>query len=421
MEYLLKEFAVIKKEFKMLADREEKFNIFSALHKEHDERRLHSRFISVMLQPKGKHGHKESFLNIFLSHLEDECSLIFKPASTLVYPKEYDKKENNNIDILIIDKDTRSAIIIENKIYAGDSITSSGGQIERYLDHVIKDREIPKENVCLIYLTLDGHGPSEESVGKEYKNYKNIHSLSYTSLIIPWLEECLTKVSSEPFLRESLLQYVKLIKQMTGNTTSSEEALKYKDVIASSKSTMEGAKSLIDNFKHVKWHAVHEFWEKLLTKIIDQEYKVLKSFLDNSITDITHYEKYRVGQTRKQYISISFSVSEDIVLSIIFSAHYGHFYFGFSNSSKGNEKYDSLFKRIIDSNSGIYSSTSWMFLHKIFNKDIQFNNFSRNITFSLIESEKQDELIEATWCEVESLIKAVKEEIAIEKNKLIHK
>ena len=140
MEYFLKELEIIRKEFKMLSDREEKFNIFTALHKEHDERRLHSRFISVLLQPKGKHGQKELFLDLFLSQfseIEDIEKINFNYLKTIVYPKEFDKKENNNIDILIIDETSNNALIIENKIYADDSITSSGGQIERYLNHVI--------------------------------------------------------------------------------------------------------------------------------------------------------------------------------------------------------------------------------------------------------------------------------------------
>ena len=102
MEYLLKELNVIRKEFEMLRKREERFNIFSALHKENDERRLHSRFISVLLQPKGKHGKGRLFLKLFIDQVKELEEFILND-STLVYPKENDKKENSNIDINVVD------------------------------------------------------------------------------------------------------------------------------------------------------------------------------------------------------------------------------------------------------------------------------------------------------------------------------
>ena len=416
MEYFLKEIEIIRKEYKMLADREEKFNIFSALHKDHDERRLHSRFISVLLQPKGRHGQKELFLDLFLSQfteireLEENENINLDYSKTIVYPKEFDKKENNNIDILIIDKSSNQAFIIENKIYAGDSITPSGGQIERYLNHVINDRKIPEENTFLIYLTLDGHEPSSESVGKKYNSFKNIFPLSYVSLIIPWLEKSLKEVSTLPFLREAIVQYIKLIKKMTGNKTSKEEILKYKNLISSSQDTMNATKTLIDNFKHVKWHSVHETWVKIKQKILSNNYKIANDFKTNSITDTTHYEPYRVGQKKKQNISIKFYTSNNIKVEIIYSANYGHFYFGCAKKNKENDRFGNDLEKIVD-NYSKYSKNSWMYLLKIFEKDVKFNNFENKLTFDLIIPENQDKLVDDIWNEVSELIGIIEEKI----------
>ncbi len=44
-----------------------KFNIFSALHNETDERRLHSRFIAYLLSSESNHGMGNEFLKLFLS------------------------------------------------------------------------------------------------------------------------------------------------------------------------------------------------------------------------------------------------------------------------------------------------------------------------------------------------------------------
>lgn len=67
--YFLKEFNIILKEYEMLQAKEEKFNIFSTLHKWHDERRLHSRFLATLLQPNGTHGQSSLFLEEFLNIL----------------------------------------------------------------------------------------------------------------------------------------------------------------------------------------------------------------------------------------------------------------------------------------------------------------------------------------------------------------
>lgn len=416
MEYFLKEIEIIRKEYKMLADREEKFNIFSALHKDHDERRLHSRFISVLLQPKGRHGQKELFLDLFLSQfteiteLEENEKINLDYSKTIVYPKEFDKKENNNIDILIIDKSSNQALIIENKIYAGDSITQSGGQIERYLNHVINDRKIPEENTFLIYLTLDGHEPSYESVGEKYNSFNNIFPLSYVSLIIPWLEKSLKEVPTLPFLREAIVQYIKLVKKMTGNKTSKEEILKYKNLISSSQDTMNATKTLIDNFKHVKWHCVHETWVKIKQKILSNNYKIVNDFKNSSITDTTHYEPYRVGQKKKQNISIKFLTSNEVKIEIIFSANYGHFYFGCAQKNKENDKFREQLEKI-EEKYPKYKTNNWMYLHKIFDTDIKFNDFEKKSTFNLIIPQNQDELADNVWSEVVELIEIVEKEI----------
>ncbi len=119
--------------FETLSKANETFNIFSVLHKDHDERRLHSRFLAALLNPAGSHKMNDKFLSIFLNIIglyEIDMN------NSNIYPKESDKSENSNIDILIIDKKSKNAIVIENKIFAGDSNNENGGQLERYYNHV---------------------------------------------------------------------------------------------------------------------------------------------------------------------------------------------------------------------------------------------------------------------------------------------
>ncbi|MFT7680902.1 MAG: hypothetical protein ACI935_000335 [Moritella dasanensis] len=100
------------KHVQLLHDQYEKkpqFNLFSVLRSESDEVRLHSRFLGEILNPAGTHGHKDKFLRLFLKQLDIDVE---EPETAQVHI------EYCNIDLLI--RCGSKAIIIENKIYAGD-------------------------------------------------------------------------------------------------------------------------------------------------------------------------------------------------------------------------------------------------------------------------------------------------------------
>jgi len=227
IEHTLKKIHLIKKEYDLLRRREEKFNIFSVLHFEHDERRLHSRFIANLLDPYASHGLNHTFLNRFIQQFKELDEINYSKST--VYPQELEKKESNNIDILIIDQSSKHAIIIENKIYASDSNNGSGGQLERYFKHVNEIENIPKAQIHVFYLTLDGHEPTQESLG-DFKKLSNINGkcISYKHEILNWLNDCVNVVIDQPFLRESILQYKKLLNKMTNNESNIEERIKIK-------------------------------------------------------------------------------------------------------------------------------------------------------------------------------------------------
>ena len=431
---LLKHLYIVYKEYKMLADREEKFNVFSALHKEHDERRLHSRFISVLLQPNGTHGMGNLFLSLFLKGLNysgiimdtnntvieseesddfeevNKATLVnFKLSSnTIVYPTEKDKKENNNIDIQIIDRINKQCIIIENKIYAGDSNGAGGEQLKRYIDHVVFKEKIPIDKISVVYLTLDGHDPSKESVG-DYYGKKDIILADYQHFIIDWLEKCLSYTSRAPFLRESLVQYIKLIKKMTVDNTSIEERQAYRELIGKSEENMNATKKLFQNFKHVKWHAVYDFWDALRSKITDCNYLITKDFQENRrskdvVAELTHFEEYRKGQKEKQRCILNFTIPEGIEFTIRFT-DYDKFHFGID---KVNNTQREIIITLIK-NKNKYLKGSKMLLYKRFNKNIYFNNFNQSLAFDLIDKKRNKAYVEEAWLEVETLINEYKE------------
>ena len=194
------------------AGRQDTFNVFSVLRSESDEVNLHSRFLAALLDyrksPDKPRRNLEDFLDPdFLRSLRDAGKRSdaggdipnFEPNRMIV------ERESDNIDILIHDPVSRQAVVIENKIHAGDQPK----QLMRYTEQ-LKDRGYLRPHVLVLYLTLDGHEASEDSAdGVGYK------CVSYRELI-DWLERCQERAYDVPALRESVAQYLHLVRKLTG-------------------------------------------------------------------------------------------------------------------------------------------------------------------------------------------------------------
>jgi hypothetical protein len=106
-------------------------------------------------------------------------------------------REKAHIDILLLLPDEYT-ILIENKIYAEDQDT----QIKRYYDEAVQNLRRDQSKLIIIYLTLDGHAPSDRSVA------------SYAHEIDEWLGLCLGRTTISG-VKEVLLQYRALIRILT--------------------------------------------------------------------------------------------------------------------------------------------------------------------------------------------------------------
>lgn len=195
--------------------RGEWFNVFNVLGMSTDEVHTHSAFIAELLNPQGSHGCGDEFLKAFieiipgLEGFEIETVRAKAQVELSIGRINEDYTEGGRLDIIAY-TDTH-AIIIENKIYAGDGWK----QLMRY--HEFAEREY-KNNYRILYLTLDGGSPSEESTGKQMEEEKDFYSISYASDITNWLHRCIAIAVSKPLVRETLVQYLNLIKQLTNQT-----------------------------------------------------------------------------------------------------------------------------------------------------------------------------------------------------------
>lgn len=260
--------------------RGEKYNIFSVLGLENSEVRTHSAFLASLLNPDGNHGVGCAFLNAFVSDMNlDELQLDTNNSQVTVEHVTGDGR----IDILISDNN-KKAIIIENKIYAGDQLE----QLKRYDDYA-KLRFT--NGYRLLYLTLDGHKPSEDSTKGlkdnqyfrlAYNNNLNTSDEDTSDSnnvirqdIIHWLEECVKIAYNKPLVRETIIQYQSLIKSLTGMNSENETKQEIIKLFAT-KENYETAALIADNIRGIKKHLVYSIVKPALAAKLPQNCSLLR-------------------------------------------------------------------------------------------------------------------------------------------------
>lgn len=352
---------IIKNYFeKQLKQKQEtKFNIFSALHNENDEMRLHSRFIAYLLSSDANHGMGNQFLKLFVQSVLKIDG--FDCANCEV------QTEYKDIDILIYNNE--QAIIIENKIYAGDQ----DRQLERYynaIKHEVNqlNGDIKRKNVFIAYLTLDGRSPSNESMGDLLKA-SDIIRCDYPCHINTWLENCIILSESEnELLSKTLYQYSELLIKLTSNLNQAK-----KNQMMISKNIDKAwvlqekeqffTEKCKDIFKHVKWHTVADFINEL-GAFLEKNGAEIKEKPDlDAINKVTHNENN--NSTTKIVIRFCYQ-NNDLYIA--------------------NDKKNGFTLGKINGNPEMWR---WDY----FSKDIKFSDFSTKQTFDLINDEKRGGLI----------------------------
>lgn len=232
IENLLIQVIAINEKYKKIAQLTgANFNIFNILDLKTKEVRLHSAFIAELLNPYGSHGQKDIFLKLFLNCIEIKFenynpSNVFIEIEKYIGPINENFTEGGRIDISVkIDEETY--IFIENKIYANDQ----KNQLLRYHNY--------DKNAKIIYLTLDGKD-AEENYG--FDNIK----VSYKKEILNWLELCLKETALLPSIRETLFQYINIVKQLTNQTMENSEILEIKKIILKNPEYAEAIKKSQD-------------------------------------------------------------------------------------------------------------------------------------------------------------------------------
>jgi hypothetical protein len=279
----------------------EYFNIFEILAIGHLEVKTHSPILAELLNPKGKHGQKATFLRLFLTRFLKSKALDFDADSATVmleYAIQYGR-----IDILITDGNT--AIIVENKIYAKDQ----ENQLQRYYKGF--------SNSYLFYLTLEGDPPTNLSVSELKKI--NCESISYKQDILVWLEDCRKEAACLPNVRETISQYIHLIRKLTDQNTSNRmNAELIKEIVVNKESL-------------AAFFTIYHSHGSVLTELTKQ----LDSQL-NEVAKVTGLERRQEGpfelhsQDDGFYFTTHYLENCNLQIGFAFDKNwYGHFYYGF--------------------------------------------------------------------------------------------
>lgn len=198
----------------------ELFNVFDILGLESKEVRLHSALLAELLRPNGMSGVGNAFQKAFLAILGlPENYIVDGRVSVELSIGTTTDSERGRIDIIM--EDGNHAIIIENKIYAQDQ----PAQLLKYTNFAKNNYPY---GYRLLYLTLDGKEASDDSAqGCPYQ------CISYKNEISKWLAECARISFDRPLVRETIRQYINLIKQLTNQSMGTLEDNKLVELVAS--------------------------------------------------------------------------------------------------------------------------------------------------------------------------------------------
>lgn len=167
----LEAFVVNNDDLREIEARLDPFNLFEAIGVTRHELR-HSQFLAYLLNPNENHGLADHFTRTFLqSAFRDSAPPGLSPLELdLVDLDDVEiRREWRNIDILILDRRNRRAIIIENKIGSSEH----SGQLSRYWTTVADS--FPEYRIAGIYLTPDRlHAQDDRYVPVSYQTVAEV-------------------------------------------------------------------------------------------------------------------------------------------------------------------------------------------------------------------------------------------------------
>lgn len=247
-----------------------KFNVFNILGIQRREVETHSFFLHELINPKGSHSQDIKYLEIFMKNVLNLHSFKFE---NVIVGRETLIDESRRIDFTI--ENDEYYIAIEMKIDA----TDKDKQLKDYFDYAKKQK---KDNSIVYYLTLDGKEAEEISHnGAEYEK------ISFAQDILNFIELSIEKSAELPTIRENLVQYLNLIKEITNQSIQGVEmeAIEIIDNPKVAQAATEMSRNLAKAWAKkeiIFWNKLKNKLEKYLTNNnLDKTWSVVDDFADN--------------------------------------------------------------------------------------------------------------------------------------------
>jgi len=385
METLLEKIGLINFKYEKL-NYQDRFNVFSILFKKSDEVNLHSKFISELLNKNGTHGQKDIFAKLFLETIE---------IDTFQWDNYQVQREYKNIDLLLTN--AAKAIIIENKIWAGDQ----DKQLERYYKQIEAENF---EEIHIFYLTIWGTEPSERSLG-ELIDRKYVGLISYNYHISKWLDKCIEVSSRFPTLRETLVQYQNIVNELTGKSMGQEQKDEVIKLLSQNDNIIK-AHSIAENWNHVKWYTEWNFWNEL-EGVISKDYRILnfQKYSTYSLDSVIHQSR-----NRNAYYGIMFEIGEykDNKICVFIERGWTELYYGLTIQQNGDrsitdkDEFSGLASRI--EKYCDWGREGFWLGGMYFLPNINFENFSDENTLRLSNDDFRKKTIYDNWIKIKEFI-----------------
>jgi len=295
----------------------EKYNFFRFLGLAHDEC-VFSMMIANLLKVNETHGFRTVFLESFIKKLSIEVlpvNLNFNKAKVTIEkdigPRKDSEKKGGRIDVFIEipdDSEKYWAFIIENKIYAEDQNL----QLRRYKNYA--DEHYPGRNF-IIYLTLNGKNPSQESVDisdadlEKNPDLQYWIQISYKDFIKEWLEDCIKTIGeSNSRVKENVKQFLGQIKKLTGQDIGKMEEKEIIDLLAKD-DNFAVAKIIYQKYEKAKQKLAKDLFNSIKDKVA-KEYPYLVLTAETKISDKNCHIDYAYEKWTDLRLSFQFEKND---------------------------------------------------------------------------------------------------------------
>lgn len=377
------------------------YNLFRVIDMASNEVKVHSAFISNLLDSKANHGFGTTFLKLFLYQLQIEgFDVNSAQVKSEVYIGEVTETTGGQIDIDVWDKNGYH-IIIENKIYADDQLN----QLVRY--HSYGKQQCKK--FCLLYLTLGGEGPD---VGKSCTNsetkevlqeMEDYSCLSYALDILNWLELCREKATNKPLVREGISHYINLVKFLTNDTMNDEMKKEVKAELLKN-SNIEFLYLLKESISTVEDELELKFWNKLTNKLELCGYKIQYANYEKGVID------YRTSPRGNKYYGFEIEINpiHNLFYGIrMDNSLYGGFTIRIGNDNEQNLADEfSQYRDLIQKVDSLYKANKWWLGWKWIECPFSFSNINEYYCHKMAH---MDDFVNSIFEGVDRDIKVFKE------------